>query len=242
MKDLDASRLDPLLGPATEVDRIRDASPTSFEAAATFWRSAFEGTHLSARMKELILVALHASPSSVNEQAIERHVARARAAGATDADILDVLLSIVGLANHALYFAIPVLLDEFKANGRDLDAQLPDLTRDAEAIRDDFIKTRGFWNEQRDQLARLMPGYFKALSKLSAEPWKSGSLAPKERELIYIAIDCSITHTHETGLRMHIRNAIRHGVTREEVLETLQLCSLMGMESYILGCQAMMKL
>jgi alkylhydroperoxidase/carboxymuconolactone decarboxylase family protein YurZ len=232
MNSTNLSRLEDAIGGAAAAQRIRDVSPDSFAAAAGFWRSAFEAHHLSPRMKELILLALHASPSSLNAGAVARHVARARQAGASDADILDVLLSIVGLANHPLYFAVPIVMDE-------LGGETPPLRADVQAIKDDFIKTRGVWNPQRDQLAALMPDYFKAFSTLSMQPWKSGALAPKERELVYIAIDCSVTHTHEGGLRLHLRNATKHGATREEILETLHLCSLMGMESYILGCQAL---
>jgi len=233
------SSLEDAIGSPADAERLRAVSPPAFAAAAGFWRSAFEVRHLSPRMKELILVALHASPSSLNAAAIARHVARAKVAGATDGDILDVLLSIVGLANHPLYFAVPVVMDELKAAGRTEDATAPPLRADVQALKDDFIKTRGVWNPQRDQLASLMPDYFKPFITLSMEPWKSGSLLPKERELVYIAIDSSVTHTHEGGLRLHVRNALKHGANRDEILETLHLCSLMGMESYILGCQAL---
>ncbi|MDR6861537.1 carboxymuconolactone decarboxylase family protein [Variovorax guangxiensis] len=235
----DPNRLKAAIGDPSAVDRIRGRTPSSFDAASGFWSTITQTKHLSPRLRELILLALHASSSSLNEKAVGRHVVMAKDAGATEEDILDVLLSIVGLANHAMYFAVPTLLDEYKKMGREDDASLPDFLPDMEAIRDDFIRTRGFWNEQRDQLARLMPGYFTALSRLSMEPWKNGALAPGERELVYIAIDCSITHMHEGGLRMHIRNATRHNVTRDQILETFQLCALMGMESYILGCQAL---
>lgn len=241
MTTLDHSRFNDVVGSPAQAQKIRETAPASFEAAAGFWRAVFETKHLPARMKELILLALHASSPSLNETAIARHVDRARAAGASDEEVLDVLLSIVGVANHALYFAVPILLDEYRAAGMTADALLPPLSAEAQAIRDDFLKTRGFWNEQRDDLARLMPGYFGALSRMSMEPWKSGVLQPKEREFLYIAIDCSIAHMHEQGIRIHIRNAIRHGATREEILEVFQLSSLMGTESYVLGCRALTK-
>lgn len=239
MKPLDPSRFDDVVGTPAEVQRIKDAAPAGFDSAARFWRAVFDAKHLTPRLKELILLALHASPPSLNETAIERHVQRAKAAGATDAEILDVLLAIIGVANHALYFAVPILLDEYQAAGREEDTQLPPFRPDIEALKKDFLATRGFWNEARDQLARLMPDYFTALSTMSMEPWKSGALSPKEREFVYIAIDCSIAHMHEPGIRIHIRNALRHGATRGELLELFQLSSLMGTESYVLGARAL---
>jgi alkylhydroperoxidase/carboxymuconolactone decarboxylase family protein YurZ len=233
------SELDSLVESAHSGNPARAVAPAGYEVASSFWQGVFESRHLSARVKELVLLALHASPSSINEQAIVRHIDRARAAGASDADILDVLLSIVGLSNHAMYFCVPILIEEFRKSATEPDARLPGLRPDVEAIKQDFIKTRGFWNQRRDEIAALMPDYFKALSALSMEPWRTGSLSPKEREFLYIAIDCSITHMHEAGLRMHIGNAIRHGATRDEILEVFQLSALMGMEGYILGCRAL---
>jgi alkylhydroperoxidase/carboxymuconolactone decarboxylase family protein YurZ len=218
--------------------RLEQTAPTSLAAAARFWHTILAGSHLSARLKELVLVALHASVSAVDSEAIRRHVGRALTAGASTEDVLDVLLSIVGVANHALYSTVPILMSELKAAGRN-DAELPGWSAEAEAVKDEFVKTRGFWNEQRDVLARLMPGYFSALSEVSMEPWKNGVLSPKERELIYIAIDCSPTHTYGPGLALHIRHALQHGATRDEILEVFQLAAAMGLEGYVLGAEAL---
>ena len=220
-------------------ERVRAVAPSSLRVTSRFWASVFEAPHLSQRMKHLILLAMNASSSSLNEDAARRHVQEALKAGATEADILDVLISIIGLANHALYFTVPILVDELASAGVAEPGGPAELRADLAEIKEDFIKTRGFWNEQRDQLARLMPDYFKALSDLSTEPWKNASLSPKEKEFIYISIDSSITHMHEGGLRMHIRNALKHGATKEELLEVLQFASIMGVESYIMGSRAL---
>jgi len=218
--------------------RVEEAAPSMYEAAAGFWRSAHVAPALAPRMKELVLVALHATVTTLHADGVRRHVARALAAGATEQDVLDVLITIVGAANHALYFAVPVLMRELKAGGYP-DAELPPVTPQSQAIKDDFIRTRGFWNEQRDVIVRLMPEYFAALSRLSTESWKSGTLTAKERELVCIAIDCSVTHMYEPGLAIHIRHALQKGATREEVLEVFHLASVTGLEGYILGAEAL---
>jgi len=236
----DLARLDSAFANSSVPDRLRELTATSFAAAAHFWESAFKGAHLSTRMRELILLALHASATSINAEAIRRHVERSRTAGASEEDVLDVLISIVGLANHALYSAVPILLKELSEAGLEEQAKMPTPRADVEAMKEDFIKTRGFWNEDRDALARLMPDYFLALSELSAEPWKNGALIPKEREFIYIAIDCSVTHMYGPGLALHIRNALKHGASRDEILEVFQLAALMGLEGYVLGADALL--
>lgn len=217
---------------------LRKVAPTSFAAATRYWQTILAGEHLSPRLKELILVALHASVTSINIAGIRRHIERAQAAGASIEEVLDVLVSIVGVSNHALYTAVPILMDELKAAGHE-SATLPEASPESEAIKNEFIKTRGYWNELRDMLARLMPTYCEALSELSMAPWKQGVLSAKERELIYIAIDCSVTHMYELGLAMHIRHALQHGATRDEILEVFQLAALMGLEGYILGAEAL---
>jgi alkylhydroperoxidase/carboxymuconolactone decarboxylase family protein YurZ len=218
---------------------LRERFNSSYTVAGGYWTTAMTAPHLSARIKELVVLALHASASALNSEAVTRHVQRAREAGATEADILDVLLSIVGLANHALYFALPLLVDELQSAGGPA-ASLPELRPDIAAVKADFIRTRGFWTEERDLLARFMPDYFVALSAASVEPWRTGSLSTRERELIFIAIDASVTHMYAPGLRLHIRNALKAGATRNEILEVFHLVALMGLEGYILGASALL--
>jgi len=56
---------------------------------------------------------------------------------------------------------------------------------------------------------------------------------------MYIAIDCAITHMYETGLRIHIRNALKFGATREEILEVFEIAAVLGASTYVAGMQAM---
>jgi len=218
--------------------RLEKASPTAYAAAARFWRSAHTAPALSPRMRELVLVALHATATTLDSDGVRRHVARALAAGATERDVLDVLITIVGAANHALYFAVPVLMRELQATDHP-DAELPPVTPEAQALKDEFVRTRGFWNEQRDVIVRMMPDYFAALSQVSMESWINGSLTEKDRELICIAIDCTVTHMFEPGLVIHIRHALQKGATRDEILEVFRLAALTGLDGFILGAETL---
>ena len=84
-----------------------------------------------------------------------------------------------------------------------------------------------------------MPDYFKVLNGMSTDSWKNGSLSAKEREFVCIAIDCTVTHNYEQGLRLHIRNALGRGATRDEILQIFQLAALVGLEGYVLGGRAL---
>ena len=232
-------RFETLFPDVQSVDRGRAASEAAFQAVARFWKAVHSGPHLTARVKELVLLALHASSSALNRVAIERHVRRAQLAGATQADVIDVLVTIIPLANHPLYTGIPVLLDELRKAGRPEEAEIPPMSAAVRALRDDFVAKRGYWTPMRDTIGQLMPAYFTSFIGACMEPWQSGSLTPAERELMYIAIDCSISHTYEPGMRMHIQNALRYGASRDQILEVFQLAALLGTEGYLLAMTAL---
>jgi len=235
---MESNQFADVLGKKSVAEQLKRALPASYEAAESFWQSAQQAPALSPRMKALVQVALHATVTSLDREETQRRIRHALAVGATAQDVLDVLLTIVGVANHALYFAVPVLMRELEAAGH-ADAGLPPMTPDAQKAKEAFVQARGFWNEQRDLIVRLMPEYFSALSRLSAEPWKNGSLTDKERELVCIAIDCTVTHMYEPGLAMHIRHALRKGARRDEILEVFHLAALTGLDGYIVGAQTL---
>src|SRR5579859_7627079 len=106
-------------------------------------------------------------------------------------------------------------------------------------IRQDFIDARGYWSRGWDPLLDIAPDYFEAYAKLSSVPWKTGTLSPKIKELLYIAIDASTTHMYEPGLRVHIRNALRYGATAAEIMEVYQLTSVLGIHTCTMGVPAL---
>ena len=224
----------------SEVARaIRDIAPQMYDAAARYWNAPLADEALTPRVRELVLLAMHGSAASVNEAAIARHVRRARAAGASEAEVLDTLVTIVGLANHALYSSLPVLADELSKLGGTLDER--PTHPDYEGAKDRFMAARGFWTQDRDRLARAVPAYTVALTELSTESWANGVLEPKVRELICVGIDCTVNHSYEVGLRMHIRNALHHGATPAEIVQVFQLAGLLGLEGYLVGAHTLLE-
>ena len=103
------------------------------------------------------------------------------------------------------------------------------------ALKNEFIKNRGYWADFWAQVLDLDADFFAAYSKLSSVPAKTGHLTPKVREFLYIAIDASTTHLYRPGLRLHIKNALNCGATQEEVMEVLELTSVLGIHTCTLG-------
>jgi len=234
----ETTSLESVLDEFVDVRAVQEHGWSSLSAAADFWRVPMAGAHLTPRVKELVLVAMHASVTTLNVDAVERHVRRALKAGATAGEVIDVLITIVAVANHALYFSIPILEQELTAAG-DRNVAEAVASPDYEAAKEAFIASRGFWNSDRDSLARLIPDYYRALDAVSTASWKDGPLSAKERAIVCIGIDSTVNHNYEPGLRRHIRNALAHGATGGELLEVLQLSGMIGLESYIVGTRAL---
>lgn len=118
-------------------------------------------------------------------------------------------------------------------NGTDIDRQ--------NKLRETFLAERGYWNTFWEGLLSLDPDFFEAYLNFSAVPWRKGVLEPKVKELIYTAIDASTTHLYEPGLRQHIRNALGYGATKEEIMEVLELTSVLGIHTCTLGVPVLME-
>ncbi len=53
--------------------------------------------------------------------------------------------------------------------------------------------------------------------------------------MVYIAMDIATTHLYLPGARIHMANALKHGATREELMEVLQIVSVLGIHSMTEG-------
>src|SRR6187431_3237566 len=95
--DVQLSDFKELFSSTAVADGARTVSKSAFDASAEFWRVPFESKHLTPKMKELILLALHSIASALNVEVIHRQINRAVLAGASKEDVLDVLLTIVGV-------------------------------------------------------------------------------------------------------------------------------------------------
>jgi alkylhydroperoxidase/carboxymuconolactone decarboxylase family protein YurZ len=117
---------------------------------------------------------------------------------------------------------------------------MTELTERQRALKETFIADRGYWAPFYDGLLTLDTDFFELFLNFSAHPWRTGSLEPKVREFIYIAIDSSTTHLNEPGLRVHLRNALKYGATKEEIMEVYELVSVLGMHTLTLGVPALL--
>ena len=111
----------------------------------------------------------------------------------------------------------------------------PGLDRRRRALLARFERARGFSREWHRDLVRHDPEFFARYIGWSSHMYRRGALPSKIKELILMALDAACTHQHEAGTRVHMRNALREGATVAEVVETLELCTLVGIHSCTLG-------
>ena len=142
------------------------------------------------------------------------------------------LTSVLGM--HTCTLGVPVLKDEFQKAGRANEFNIV-LSDRQTRLKEQFIGNRGYWSEFWDDVLALAPDYFEAYLNFSSVPWKHGVLEPKIKEFIYISIDVATTHLYEPGLRIHIKNALKYGATKEEIVEVYQLVSVLGMHTCSMG-------
>jgi alkylhydroperoxidase/carboxymuconolactone decarboxylase family protein YurZ len=194
---------------------------------------------LPARFRSLIMVAVCASTTHLHVPGIRHHMQAALGHGATFGQIREVLemTSVIGM--HTCTTGVPILFEELRALGQE-----PDMTLDPRqaAAKEEFVSRRGWWSDFLEQIVVLDPELLEAYVQYSTVPWKSDELTPKERELVYIAIDSQTTHLYAEGLRAHIRNALGHGATAAEIMAVFELISTLGVHTLTVGIPELARL
>ena len=96
------------------------------------------------------------------------------------------------------------------------------------------------WNDYRKQLAagvkeigQFSPDTIKGYVALSAAGQKTNLLGAKVRELIALAV--AVTLRCDGCITVHTEAAIKHGATKEEIMEVYQLTSVLGIHACTLG-------
>ncbi|TWD89621.1 alkylhydroperoxidase/carboxymuconolactone decarboxylase family protein YurZ [Neobacillus bataviensis] len=207
-----------------------EKDPEFFEIYKRFVSTPYKNNVIDAKSRELILVALSSSPTSLCKETLELHMKNAVSQGATEKEILEVLKLISVLGVHTCAVSVPSLVDEYeKYSNQSIE---PNLNNKQKKLKEHFIDKMGYWNSFRDILLDNDENFFESYSDYLTNPWESNLLSPKLKEFIYIAIDSSTTHLFDAGTRVHIRNAFKYGATFEEIMEVFKLTSAQGVNTF----------
>jgi alkylhydroperoxidase/carboxymuconolactone decarboxylase family protein YurZ len=193
--------------------------------SAVPWRK----NHLDDKTKAFMYIAVDAAATHMYLPGVRQHIRAALKFGATPQEIMEVLELTSTLGIHAMNIGVPVLVEVLEEKGlRDGPAALDEYQ---ERLKAEFTKTRGYWHSFWDEMLELDPEIFDAYTEFSSVPWRSGTLEPKVKEFVYIAFDTAATHLYVKGLKLHIENAIGYGATPQEILEIMEIASVIGIHA-----------
>ena len=184
-----------------------------------------------------MLIAVDAATTHLFKPGLRIHIRRALELGATRDEILEVLQLVSVLGMHSCTVGVPLLVRALDDLGH-ADALHSDRSRRSRSCcATASNRSAAYWSIVLGGPARARHGLLRGLSELSTVPWRSGVLPPKIKELVYIAADAATTHLFTPGLKLHFRQALDHGATRDEILEVLELVSLIGIHSWSSDCR-----
>jgi alkylhydroperoxidase/carboxymuconolactone decarboxylase family protein YurZ len=213
----------------TEWETVLQLDPAFMRAYLNFSAVPWKKNHLDDKTKELMYITVAAAATHLYVPGAREHIRAALKAGATKDEIMEVLELTSTLGIHAMNIGVPVLVQVLTEKG--LRTGPAELTEYQEQVKADFTKTRGYWHEFWDEMLELDPELFAAYTEFSSVPWRSGTLSPKVKEFVYIAFDTAATHLYVKGLKLHIENAIGYGATAQEILEIMEIASVLGMHA-----------
>lgn len=109
------------------------------------------------------------------------------------------------------------------------------LTQEQQALKEAYIKARGYWRPWTEGLLRLDPEFLQTYGRYAGYAAENGPLSPKMRELIYVALDGSATHLFRSGLALHLRLALQEGATAQELIDVFRLATIQGLDGCNVG-------
>ncbi len=186
-----------------------------------------EGEPLDAVTRALLDFGLQASVTSLDGDRLDSTIAAALKAGATAAQLGEVLSLVSGLGVHSLMAAAARIV---KAAGGEL-ATAP-LDAEQQKLWDKHVGTDPYWATFErdvpgflDAMLRLSPENFRAFFLYCAVPWRTRTVPGLTKELISLASDACPSHRFLPGFRLHLGNAIKLGVGRRALRDTLDLAA-----------------
>jgi alkylhydroperoxidase/carboxymuconolactone decarboxylase family protein YurZ len=214
------------------LDGVVEGDPELFEMFERYASVPYRRGALAPQVREFIGLAVNASTTHLFEPAIRAHIKNALALGASRDELIEVLELASAVGIHTATIAMPLLRRELEDHGQPTGGELSEHQHE---VKNAFTEGRQSWTELLEDFLRLDADWLEAYVAYSTVSWKRGALSPKVKELIYTAIDCQTTHLYAPGTRFHIRNALNQGASRDEILEVLELVSVIGIHTLVMA-------
>lgn len=223
--------------------RLLKHSPEMFAASLRLTAAPRKTGHLSPKIQALISLAVSSASTHLHVPNIHRYTSAALAAGASREEIVETLCLTSTLGIHASTVGVPILFEVLEERGEAMPKGMSNMSPQQLALKQDFETKRGYWNALWEEMLLLAPEFFDAYTEFSSVPWTNeggkGVLEPKVKELVYCAFDTAATHMYQPGLKLHMRNVLNYGGTKEEIMEVLELATLLSISTLDVGLKVL---
>jgi alkylhydroperoxidase/carboxymuconolactone decarboxylase family protein YurZ len=196
---------------------------------------------LSPKMCELIYVALDGSATHLFRPGLALHMRLALEAGASAAEIIDVLRLATAQGVDGCHVGIGILVEELSAAGLEVPADKAELSAEQQGLRADYVRLFGDWPDFCEHWLRFDPGYFALMLDLLAGSGAAGGLDDKSRCLISLALNACFTALHPQGVRVQIRRALRLGIDKGQIIQVLQMTAHLGVHACAVGVPVLLE-
>ncbi|AOH83311.1 hypothetical protein AWL63_04330 [Sphingomonas panacis] len=217
-------------------DGLLEHSPEWLEAYLAYSATPAHTGPLSARMRELIYVAVDASATHLFKAGLEIHVRIALAAGCAAGELIEVLQIATMQGIDSVAVGMTTLIEELAVSGR----VLPD-TPGAPGAMERYGAQHDTQPEWLATMAKLSPAWVVALGDLLETADRTSRLTACERALIRLALAASPTHLYAEGVRAETRRALDLGAAPEEIAQVFQLVAHLGLHACSEGVPAVVQ-
>ncbi len=190
-----------------------------------------DGDVLDELSLSLVRLAAVASPTTLDLTRTAAAVDSALDAGATPAQLQEVLVLVSCIGMHTLIGSAGLLAEAVRRRDDDgLDAALGE---EAALLAEGLLGGQG----RETRIAEIAPDFWPNLLRLSpyetvravadfrAAPWAGGSLTDLQRELIGVVVDSVPTHRFLPTLRIHVRQAVMVGAGGRALRQVLDVAA-----------------
>jgi alkylhydroperoxidase/carboxymuconolactone decarboxylase family protein YurZ len=122
-------------------------------------------------------------------------------------------------------------------------AQIKDMTalQSSSRLLSRYRDLHGYIDKTVQSACEIDPQFFEHYLQLAETAMTSGPLTAKFTQFVLIAANASITHMNKEALQANIQRARELGASDAELREVLQISSVVGIHSYMVGASAVLE-
>ncbi|MBC2669528.1 carboxymuconolactone decarboxylase family protein [Novosphingobium piscinae] len=200
------------------------------DEAERYTRDLADGEPLDALSAALVTLAVSSSVTALDRAEVGAAIERCLDAGASVAQVQEIIALTSGLGVHSLMVTATAVLDAAAERGL-LDPQAP-LEPESQDLWNQYVGDDPFWEGFSSELPgflesllRLSPDMFTGFFEYCAIPWRSGTVRARIKELSALACDAAPSHRFRPGFRVHLKNAVGLGVGRLAIMQAMDIAA-----------------